>query len=189
MTESRNISPEEMNRYVVRFGDQPSVRQRAIEVLKLPVPPALFGKLFAYDLFNLVGKTKSPADAFAVEGPKDTSIFVARMPPKFGPTYLHIHKNTWETFFVISGQFKVTFGDEGQHSVVLNPYDTIAVPPMVVRNFENLSDQTGDLLVVIAGAEDATELFYTKAVKDEIEGIGGKQVMAVLDKVGLRFME
>jgi len=186
---SRNISPEEMSPYIVRFAEQPSVRERAIDVLKLPVPPALFGKLFAYDLFNLVGKTKSPADAFACQGPADTSIFVARMPPNFGPTYLHVHKNTWETFFVISGKFKVTYGDDGQHAAILNPYDLIAIPPTVVRNFENLSDAPADLLVVIAGAEDATELFYTPSVRKEIEAMGGPQVIQLLERVGLRFME
>lgn len=186
---SRNISPEEMSPYIVRFAEQPSVRERAINVLKLPIPPVLFGKLFSYDLFNLVGKTKSPADAFACEGPADTSIFVARMPANFGPVYLHIHKNTWEMLFVISGKFRVTYGDDGQHETILNPYDLIAIPPTVVRNFENLSDGPADLLVVVAGAEDATELFYPPSVKRDIQGIGGPQVIKLLEHVGLRFME
>jgi len=111
------------------------------------------------------------------------------MPPNFGPTYLHVHKNTWETFFVISGKFKVTYGDDGQHAAILNPYDLIAIPPTVVRNFENLSDAPADLLVVIAGAEDATELFYTPSVRKEIEAMGGPQVIQLLERVGLRFME
>lgn len=187
---ARDISPEEMGKYVVRFEDQMSVRDRVVNVLKVPLPEWLFGKLFARDLFNLVGKTSNPANTFAVEGPKDTAVFVARMPPGFGPTFLHVHKQTWEIFFIMSGSFKVTYGEEGQHSYVLNRYDSIAIPPMVVRNFENISDEVGDILVVIAGAEDATELVYTKAVADEVEAkTGGVQVKAMLESFGLRFME
>ena len=186
---TRDVTPEEMAPYVVRFDQQPSVRERVTDVLKLPLPAALFGKIFAWDLFNLVGKTKSPADAFACEGPRDTSVFVARMPPKFGPNYLHTHKNTWEILFVLSGKFRVTYGDDGKHEVILNPYDSVVVPPGIVRNFENISDDTADMLVVIAGADDGTELHYPRSVKEDVVSIGGDKTVNLLEAVGLRFMD
>lgn len=188
MPDVRNIGPEEMNKYVIRFADQMSVRDRVTNVLKLPVPDWLFGRLFARDLFNLVGKTTNPANQFAASGPADTSVFIARMPPKFGPTYLHVHKNTWEIFFVMTGTFRVQYGLEGEHTCELGKYDCIAIPPKVVRNFENTSDEDGDLLVVIAGAEDATELVYTKAVKSEVSEKAGAHVPGMLEGFGLRFM-
>lgn len=188
MSETREISPDEMNKYIIRFGDLMSVRDRVTNVLKVPVPDWLFGRLFARDLFNFIGKTTNPANQFAAEGPADTSMFVARMPPGFGPTYLHSHKNTWEIFFVMSGKWRVKYGMNGEHTSELGRYDCIAIPPKVVRNFENISDEEADMLVVIAGAEDATELEYTPAVKEEVEQKAGVQTRTMLESFGLRFM-
>jgi mannose-6-phosphate isomerase-like protein (cupin superfamily) len=187
----RDITPDEMKPYVIRFEEQMSVRERITNVMKLPVPDWLFGRLFARDLFNLVGKTTNPANQFAVEGPKDTSVFVARMPPRFGPAYLHIHKSTWEIFFVMKGTFRVCYGVEGEHVVDLGRYDCISIPPGVARNFENTSDEDGDMLVVIAGAEDATELLYTRTAKADFEQRAGAQLpgmMGMMEAFGLRFL-
>lgn len=184
----REITPDEMNKYVIRFGEQMSVRDRVLNVMKAPIPEWLFGRLFARDLFNFIGKTTNPANQFATEGPADTSCFIARMPPKFGPTYLHVHQNTWEIFFVLTGKWRVKYGKEGEHVTELNRYDCIAIPPKVVRNFENISDEDGDLFVVIAGAEDATELHYTPSVKAEVDEKAGVQTRQMLEAFGLRFM-
>jgi mannose-6-phosphate isomerase-like protein (cupin superfamily) len=191
MSAVRDITPEEMKKFVIRFDEQRSVRDRITNVMKLPVRDWLFGRLFARDLFNLVGKTTNPANQFAVEGPKDTSVFLARMPPKFGPAYLHVHQNTWEIFFVTRGTFRVRYGMDGEHVVDLGRYDCIAIPPKVVRNFENTSDEDADMLVVVVGAEDATELFYTKAAKVDIEQRAGADLpglMGMMEAFGLRFI-
>jgi mannose-6-phosphate isomerase-like protein (cupin superfamily) len=189
MSDVRDITPAEMNGLVVRFADQMSVRDRLTKVMQLPVPDWLYGRLFARDLFNLIGKTASPANPFPVEGPKDTSMLIARMPPKFGPTYLHVHKNTWEIFLVLSGTFRVRHGIDGEHVVDLGKYDCIAIPPKVVRNFENTSDEDGDILVVVTGAEDGTELFYTQAAKAEVVEKAGAHMPGMMEGFGLRFLE
>ena len=62
------------------------------------------------------------------------------------------------------------------------------VPPRVVRNYENISDEVGDMLVVTAGAEDTTELVYTREVKADITDRAGAQVPQMIQKLGLQFM-
>jgi mannose-6-phosphate isomerase-like protein (cupin superfamily) len=131
------ITPDEMEKLVVRFGDQRSVRDRVTNLLKIPIPDWFFGRVVSRDTFNLIGKTTNAADQFAIQGPKDTAVVLARMPPNHGPVYLHLHKNTWEIFFVLSGTFRVRYGVDGEHVCDLAKYDSIAIPPKVVRNFEN----------------------------------------------------
>ena len=70
--------------------------------------------------------------------------------PGNGPS-LHSHDNTVEAFFCLSSRFAIEWGERGEESIVLEPWDFIHVPKGVVRTFRNVGDVEGALLVIIQG--------------------------------------
>ena len=63
----------------------------------------------------------------------DFTLHIAECPPGQGPG-LHAHHATTETFFCLDGRFRVSYGDHGEDETVLEPWDTVSVPPGVVRD-------------------------------------------------------
>ncbi len=61
--------------------------------------------------------------------------------PGNGPM-LHNH-DTNETFICLEGRWKVIWGVDAEHSVVLEKYDVCAVPPFVPRRFECVEPEAG----------------------------------------------
>ncbi|MDB5867661.1 MAG: hypothetical protein JWO70_5467, partial [Betaproteobacteria bacterium] len=51
----------------------------------------------------------------------------------------------------LTGKWLIKWGDKGEESTVLEPFDLIAVPPGVTRQFINVTDQDAHLLVIIQG--------------------------------------
>ena len=51
----------------------------------------------------------------------------------------------------LTGKWEIYWGDKGEEMTVIEPFDTIAVPPEVTRTFKNISDQDAHLLVIIQG--------------------------------------
>jgi mannose-6-phosphate isomerase-like protein (cupin superfamily) len=78
------------------------------------------------------------------------SVSLAVCSPGRGPA-LHAHLNTVEAFFCLSGRFAIEWGERGEQSVTLEPWDFIHVPKGIVRTFRNIGDQEGALLVIIQG--------------------------------------
>lgn len=61
--------------------------------------------------------------------------------PGNGPM-LHNH-DTNETFVCLEGKWKVIWGRDAEHSVLLNKYDVCSIPPFVPRRFECVEPQEG----------------------------------------------
>lgn len=61
--------------------------------------------------------------------------------PGNGPM-LHNH-DTNETFICLEGKWKVIWGRNAEHSVILNKYDVCAIPPYVPRRFECVEPAPG----------------------------------------------
>ncbi|MGE0136899.1 MAG: cupin domain-containing protein [Ilumatobacteraceae bacterium] len=78
------------------------------------------------------------------------SISMAVCEPGHGPA-LHMHMHTVETFFCLEGSFRIEWGDRGEHHVMLEKWDLLAVPSGILRRFENASNSTATLLVIIQG--------------------------------------
>lgn len=69
-------------------------------------------------------------------------------PGKSAPLHSHL---TQEVFVALSGRWEVFWGPRGERSVVLEPWDTISVPPGVSRGFRNVGDQPAWLLGMASG--------------------------------------
>ncbi|MBX6319203.1 cupin domain-containing protein [Pigmentiphaga sp.] len=107
--------------------------------------------------------------------------------PNDGPE-LHVHWKTHETFMALSGRWLIRWGDEGQESVELEPYDMIAMPPRVARQFINISDQDAHLLVIIQGQpEDFDDVGRLPSIRQKIIDKYGEQVLANMEANGWDF--
>ncbi len=184
--ETIDITPEAMQDRIVRFSavtpSSRSSRERGVPavVTELLIPRAL------YPIMGPVGSA-SPVFNFAMHGPDGVSMTVCEVDPGDGPA-LHAHHTTDEVFFVLDGRFRIEWGNSGEHSVELDRFDTIAVPPRVVRRFENVGTGTAYLLALVCGgAESITEVEYTPDVGARVVAEGGAEVRALLESVGVGF--
>lgn len=116
------------------------------------IPEAFRDILSPRDLYLLIGPAKARA-RYAITGPENFLLTLVKTPPGTGPA-LHIHRFTTEIFIVLEGQFRVFWGDQGEHELVLNPYDAIAIPPGLNRAFENIGGDANAFMPIVVGAND-----------------------------------
>lgn len=187
------VTPEEMNRFIVRFKDQ---RPRAlIAEDKTGVPVEVARSLAAdrnYTYMAPVLPNNSVITANAAMRGGDAgdaiSVSLAICDPGLGPQ-LHAHAKTIESFFCISGRFGITWGDHGEHSTVLEPLDFISVPKGVVRTFKNVSDEKdAKLLIIIQGQrEDFGDVYFVPEVAQMITTRFGEEMLSRVKATGRRF--
>jgi hypothetical protein len=65
----------------------------------------------------------------------------------------------------------VYWGDEGEQEIVLEPWDTISVPPGVMRGFRNAGQQDGYLMAVLGGT-DAGRVVWSPKVLERAKATG-----------------
>jgi mannose-6-phosphate isomerase-like protein (cupin superfamily) len=82
-------------------------------------------------------------------------------PGKAAPLHNHL---TQEVFVALSGRWSVFWGPAGERSLVLEPLDTVSIPPGVSRGFRNLSDQPA-LLLGLAGGRDPGMINWPDSVR------------------------
>ena len=184
--ETIDISHEEMDARIVRFGTVASSSQSSGQ---RGVPSVVTDVLIPRALYPIMGPvgSDSPVLSFAMHGPDGVSMTVCEVDPGDGPG-LHAHHSTDEIFFVLDGRFRIEWGDHGEHAVELDRFDTIAVPPRVVRRFENVGTETAHLLALVCGgSESITEVEYTPDVGAQVVERAGADVKALLESAGVGF--
>jgi len=143
------VSPETMQTRLARFLELrplPSQQEESI-------PQEALDIVYARKLLPVIGieEGDTPITANApIVGAGGITITLAVCPPNQGPG-LHAHKDTFETFTVLQGQFELRWGTKGEDCVQLGLFDTLSIPPGVARAFRNISDGEGVLQVVISG--------------------------------------
>jgi mannose-6-phosphate isomerase-like protein (cupin superfamily) len=174
---SIKVTPEQMGRRMARFKDLKSY-QYANEAAA-GIPMAVLEKIAAHRVYPLMV-------------PETYSGRSAQAPIKGAPgVVLHIHEQTIENFFCLSGRFEIGWGDPGEeHSVTLEPLDFISVPPGVPRRFTNVhATETGRLLVIIhvQTQEQSDRIAYQPELREEIEQKHGRKTVDALDRIGINF--
>lgn len=183
------VTPEEMETRIARFKDlKPQSGSYDAEV---GIPKEVYEMMTARTLYLLMSPEKQGgpmAQHPAVTTDDMISVIIAECPPGDGPL-LHAHQFTRETFFCLNGRFKIQWGDEGENETFLEPYDMIAVPPRVVRRFENVSDETARLLVFITGdSEEAfNDIDHPQIEADRLADRFGDDVLDKLRGIGVSF--
>jgi mannose-6-phosphate isomerase-like protein (cupin superfamily) len=150
---TKSLTSEQMEARVARFNKLQTYQRQNFEAHN--IPPGAVEKVAARRVYPVM----APADyqgrsaGAPVKGPRGLIVSIAECEPGNGPG-LHRHLNTVENFFCLSGRFEIAWGDRGEHTLVLEPLDMIAVPRGENRSFRNISNELGRLLVKIVPETD-----------------------------------
>src|SRR5260221_7105033 len=150
MTTGR-VTPAAMRKRLARFKELKP--QSGYYANNVGVPREAYEMMTAETLFLVMAPASQGgpmAQKPAIAGAKGLSLIMAKCPPGDRPL-LHAHFKTNETFMCLTGRFRIRWGDHGEHEIFLEPFDTIAVPPGVCRDFTNVSDRDALLLAIIQG--------------------------------------
>lgn len=179
-----DITPEEMEKHIARFENlEPNENEYA---RREGVPVEAIRMIAADRIYTVVSEGATPGGAVGGGG---ISVYVLDCPPGDGPL-IHAHVETHESFMCLRGQFRIRYGDHGRFETILDENDFIAVPPGVMRQFQNASDtEHATLLVIIAGQpKDALrDVYYPPEVGEELAQRFGADAKAGIERMGLQF--
>ncbi len=168
-----------------------AVTTKSLTSEKMEARVARFNKLQTYQRQNFETHGIPPGAVEKItarKGPRGLIVSIAECEPGNGPG-LHRHLNTVENFLCLSGRFEIAWGDQGEHTLVLEPLDMISVPRGENRSFRNVSNELGRLLVMIVPETDeqVDPISYAPSLAKEIENEYGKAALEGLQKIGFKF--
>jgi uncharacterized RmlC-like cupin family protein len=186
-----DFTPEQMTSRIARFRDLKPSRQ-SFRSDNVGVPGEAYKELSAQNLYKVLapdGANRSAAPP-AIIGIPGAEVNIAECPPGQGAK-LHAHLRTHESFMCLTGRFEIKWGADGEHSVTLEPYDMIAVPPGVFRSFTNVSDADALLLVLVQGAKEDVfgDVLFHRSIGDDIEQRYGAEVRRNFKNLGITFAD
>ena len=116
-------------------------------------------------LYSALGKgaDDEQLEGTAVEEAENYYIDFVKAEPENGAA-LHSHGSE-ETFVALTGRWEVFWGDEGEESITLDPFDGIVCPPGVLRGFRNVSDAEAVLMVVL-GSHNTGHCVWSKGLRE-----------------------
>ena len=144
------LGPGQMAQHVARFKDL-SPQSHLVEKA-WGIPLEAYEAATAKKLYTLMAPRNagSMSAAPAIVTEDVLSVIIAECPPGNKPMP-HAHHHTVEHFFCLRGRFRIRWGDRAEHELYLDPWDMVAVPKAVRRDFTNVTDETAFLLVFITG--------------------------------------
>ncbi|MEK9678309.1 MAG: hypothetical protein VW169_07970 [Rhodospirillaceae bacterium] len=103
--------------------------------------------------YNVIGRgvTEDPNLAPAITDSRDFNLTFIGADPGKGAA-LHDHP-TVEVFIPMTGKWAIIWGDEGENEVILDQFDTISVPPGVMRGFRNEGCEHGFIMAILGGSD------------------------------------
>jgi len=151
-----------MEKRVARFKDLKPSRQAFVDSL---IPG------HERDIFNVIGRgvTEDPSLSPAIPDARDFNMTLVHAHPEKGAA-LHAHP-TVEVFMPLSGRWAVYWGDRGENEIILERWDTISVPPGVMRGFRNAGAEDGYLLAILGGT-DAGHVVWAPEVLEQAKHTG-----------------
>ena len=131
----------EMEGHIARFKNQKSSDHAFIDT-RIPGHER--------EIFSLIGNGVQEDASLRPQIPaQDFHLAMIRAEPGKGAA-LHSHL-TQEVFMPLSGRWAIFWGPEGAQEVILEPYDVISLPVLVMRGFRNAGTQTAMMLAVVGG--------------------------------------
>jgi quercetin dioxygenase-like cupin family protein len=179
------MSREQMEKRIARFAGL-----KPLPIQNAAIPEKARDVVYSRKLLSVIGldeNAQTPINAEApIRGAAGMTMTLAVCPPGQGPG-LHSHRETYETFTVLRGEFEVRWNDDGAESALLRPFDTVSFPPGVCRAFRNVGSEEGILQVIITGGvHDMTDIAFSEKARREIEAVR-PGLAAEFEKVGFRF--
>lgn len=156
------IGMDEMMRRVARFKDLKPSRKAFVDSL---IPG------HEREIFNVIGRgvTEDTTLNPAITDARDFNLTLVHAEPGKGAA-LHAHP-TVEVFMALSGKWSVFWGDAGESQIVLEQWDTISVPPGVMRGFRNAGGEAGYLMAILGGT-DAGHVSWAPSVLEQAKETG-----------------
>ncbi|MBC7781438.1 MAG: cupin domain-containing protein [Proteobacteria bacterium] len=188
---TRSVTPEQMNTRVARFR---SLKPQSSYYRKdAGIPSEAYEMVTAKTLYTLMAPSgdAGPMSATpAILSDDKLAVIIAECPPGDKPM-LHAHFQTTEHFFCLKGRFRIRWGDAGEHELMLDPFDMIAVPRGVCRDFTNVTDETAYLLVMITGEaeQDYNDIGFAPEESARFKQRFGPEVAARLESIGFSFID
>ena len=187
---SKSLTPEQMDFRVARFEKLETYQRQNFETHN--IPPGAVEKVAARRVYPVMVPPdyQGRSAGAPVKGPRGLIVSIAECEPGNGPG-LHRHLNTVENFLCLSGRFEIAWGDQGEHTLVLEPLDLVSVPVGENRSFRNISNELGRLLVMIVPETDeqVDPVLFAPSLAKEIENDYGKSAVEGLQKIGFKFEE
>ena len=152
---SMPVSPEDMEGRVWRFGELVPSPRAFLDCTLPGHVRTLFSALGA-------GADDEQLEGTAVEQAVNYHIDFVKAPPGNGAA-LHSHGSE-ETFVALTGEWEIYWGDDGEESVVLAPFDGMVVPDGVLRGFRNVSESEAVLLTIL-GARNAGHCVWGESLQ------------------------
>ena len=152
---SMPVAADEMEARVWRFGEL------------VPSPRAFLDCTLPGHVRTLLSALGGGADDEQLEGTAvgqavNYHIDFVKAPAGNGAA-LHSHGSE-ETFVALTGRWEICWGDAGEESVVLAPFDGMVVPDGVLRGFRNVSESEAVLLTIL-GAHNAGHCVWAEALQ------------------------
>jgi quercetin dioxygenase-like cupin family protein len=173
------ISPEKMAERVARYE-----RLKPLAIQTDPeIPQEALDLIYSRRLLPVIGLESNAAtpvsEGAPIRGAAGMTITLAVCPPGQGPG-LHAHRRTYETFTVLQGQFEFSHGDDGQHRVILDRFDTISIPPGICRAFRNTGVEEGILQVIITGGvHDMNDIDLVPGIEEQLRTLSPRLLQRV----------
>jgi mannose-6-phosphate isomerase-like protein (cupin superfamily) len=180
------VTPEEMASRVVHFKDmaprpKPGAGQLPDEIVEFMTADANYTYLAPAVEGSVIQRY---AALHGGDVGNAISVSMAVCSPGNGPV-LHAHMHTVEAFFCLSSRFAIEWGPQGEHAIVLEPWDFVHVPQGVPRTFRNVGDEQGALLVIIQGDRDAFgDVVNAPYVTEQLTERFGAAALAELEQSG-----
>ncbi len=159
-----HISKEEMAKRVARFNELEPSSKAFLDSL---IPG------HERRTYNVIGRgvTEDASLKAAITDVQDFNITLNQVPPAKGAA-LHSH-TTAEVFIPLTGQWAIYWGDNGENEFILEPWDTISLPPGVMRGFRNVGNEEAYLLGILGGT-DAGRVTWAPAVIERARETGAR---------------
>ncbi|MGE0800570.1 MAG: cupin domain-containing protein [Lautropia sp.] len=182
------LTDEEMQHRTARYAEMKPYQQQHQDARGIPA--GALQRLAAHRVYPVMVPVgyKGRGEQAPIKGAAGLIISLTESPPGDGAA-LHIHEQTIENFFCVSGRFHIQWGDEGEHHIELGPMDFCSVPPGVVRGFKNVSNETGRLLAIIhvQSQEQGDRIAFVPKLQDEIAQQYGQETVDALGRIGVHF--
>ena len=164
-----HVSKEAMLERVARFKELKSSAQAFVDS-QIPGHER--------DIYNVIGRgvTEDTNLNPAITAVQDFNVTYVGASPGKGAA-LHSH-STVEVFIPLSGQWSIYWGNEGEDEVILDAWDTVSVPPGVMRGFKNVGSEDAHLMAILGGT-DAGHVAWAPQVLEQ-----AKQTALTLDEQG-----
>ena len=123
------------------------------------------------EIYNVIGRgvTEDAALKPAIDDNRDFNLTIMKSDPGKGSS-LHDHPKI-ECFVPLTGRWAIGLGDDGEHEIILDPFDIFSVPPGVMRSVTNRGAEPGYIIAILGGT-DPGQVRWSKHINEKAKALG-----------------